>query len=551
MDSPAAACGETKRQRRCLPPRPPSEDVKHHLIPGAAMNDVTPGGLDDAAPPERRDAPLWASLPPALWELRDQNQWVVWRERTIDGKKKKPPYRAKEPGQEAKIDDPSTWGTYEEVKAAALKTPGGGGIGFVLTDTDIVLLDFDECRDPITSQLTHGVDEILSRVADCYAEVSPSGTGLHIYGRVREDRKINKRLQLTGGGTLEIYCRTGRYTTITGETVGGPGKKLLYLDKIIDELLDEFDPNASKTSARPSARAQDARSTQRESGGASYAAQRLKAFCEELASMVDGEGRNTKLNKYAFQMGQMVARGWIAIEAAKEQLRRAAQNWPDYTRAEIQGLLNRVIHEGTLKPHPDVGGSRYLVIDHITKENTTPHPRYIVTVEGKKVIASARELHDFNKFCTTALEVVNHSFRFEKKDAWSDKLNEALNNRFDEVEVPVDVTELGAFQDLLNEFLNNRRRGKAREDILLGRPWEDEEAGIHYFTIKDLQKFLQREKYDDCSRSHLMDQLRQIKGKPHQLTIKTNSVRLWAVPKSSLEGPPTASDLPAAPRSTI
>ncbi len=161
---------------------------------------------------------MWASLPPALWDLRGQCQWVLWRVRGT----KKVPYQAKLPKQPAKVDDPSTWGTYEEASAAARNTPGVDGIGFVLTNTDIVLLDFDNCRDPATGNFTFLVERLRDRVKNCYTEVSPSGTGLHIYGRVQRDRAISKLCKLPGEGKLEIYCRTERYTTVTGEVTGAP-----------------------------------------------------------------------------------------------------------------------------------------------------------------------------------------------------------------------------------------------------------------------------------------------------------------------------------------
>ena len=120
-----------------------------------------------------------------------------------------------------------------------------------------------------------------------------------------------------------------------------------------------------------------------------------------------------------------------------------------------------------------------------------------------------------------------------------------MTNRFDEIDVPTEITELGYFQELLNEFLNNRMGVKSREAILIGRPWEDELAGMHYFRLRDLQNFLKREKYEDCSRKHLMDLLRQAKGKAQQLTIKNKAIRVWGVPESSLEGPSQPLDPPA------
>ena len=61
-------------------------------------------------------------------------------------------------------------------------------------------------------------------------------------------------------------------------------------------------------------------------------------------------------------------------------------------------------------------------------------------------------------------------------------------------EPPKTVTEDEEFREYLEEFLTNRQRGSAREDILSGRPWQNEETGRHLFRLKDLVAFLDRER---------------------------------------------------------
>ncbi|GGV37174.1 hypothetical protein GCM10010293_40880 [Streptomyces griseoflavus] len=75
--------------------------------------------------------------------------------------------------------------------------------------------------------------EIVDRVPRTYIEVSPSGTGLHIwgYGTVGRGRRIRR-----GEACVEVYDR-GRYITMTGKPFEGAPSSLADLSKVLDDLL--------------------------------------------------------------------------------------------------------------------------------------------------------------------------------------------------------------------------------------------------------------------------------------------------------------------------
>lgn len=146
-------------------------------------------------------------LPP---EITSSSRCVVWNRETRNGKPTKVPYDPKAPHRRAAVDDPSTWGTFaeaERVVAAGL----ADGVGIVLGD-GIVGVDLDHCRD------AHGILEpnaaaIVAHL-DSYAEVSPSGDGVHVLCRGVLPKGGRKR------GPIELYD-AGRYFTITGQRVPG------------------------------------------------------------------------------------------------------------------------------------------------------------------------------------------------------------------------------------------------------------------------------------------------------------------------------------------
>lgn len=150
-------------------------------------------------------------------ELRDRPRWVRHDER-------KRPLRADGTGL-ASSTDRETWATHE----AAARSRVGTGRGFVLDGDGIVCIDLDHCL--IAGQPTPAARRFLAQLPDTYVEVSPSGDGLHIWGRGRVDH--GRRLR-RGGLDLEVYG-TGRYITVTGRRVRGA--HLADLSEVLTSVL--------------------------------------------------------------------------------------------------------------------------------------------------------------------------------------------------------------------------------------------------------------------------------------------------------------------------
>jgi putative DNA primase/helicase len=156
------------------------------------------------------------SIPSALRELA---QWVVWRydwrpdpAKPDGGQWAKVPYsaRARRP---AAVDKPESWGRFDQ--ALAVYTEGGwDGIGFVFTAADpFAGVDLDKVRDPWTEEVEPRAQSHVSTLSS-YAEVSPSGTGLHVIVRATLPPGGRRK------GPLELYDR-GRYFCVTGHHLEG------------------------------------------------------------------------------------------------------------------------------------------------------------------------------------------------------------------------------------------------------------------------------------------------------------------------------------------
>lgn len=117
-------------------------------------------------------------------ELKHLPGWLMWRlEEDETGKARKIPFYTsgeRRAGQNGSPTDRAKLTTFEAARTAAARR-GFDGVGLALMpEFGITVLDFDHC--------VHGdqVDaEVLEMVSDTYAELSPSGTGVHAVYRGR------------------------------------------------------------------------------------------------------------------------------------------------------------------------------------------------------------------------------------------------------------------------------------------------------------------------------------------------------------------------------
>jgi putative DNA primase/helicase len=164
-------------------------------------------------------------------ELKKFIQWVVWARERQHGKLTKVPYNANKGKTKtrASTDDPKTWASYDQACRLLSRSKGYNGLGFVFSKNDpFIGLDWDHVRDPVTGVIDEKIltEEILP--LGSYAEVSPSGTGVHVIGigAVPGDRrKIGDR---------EMY-HAGRFFTMTGMHIEGTP---LTVERVSQDGLD-------------------------------------------------------------------------------------------------------------------------------------------------------------------------------------------------------------------------------------------------------------------------------------------------------------------------
>jgi hypothetical protein len=153
-------------------------------------------------------------------QLRKGKRFVLWAGEKVP----------KQPdGRNAKTDDPSTWNTFEEVRAAYEDKSNAGkfdGIGICLKGSRFVGIDMDNVIND-EGELLPSLMWIIGELEGAYIEYSPSGRGLHIFAPgILAHRKGERQIIFkTGPGEqVEIYGKQDtRYLTLTGDVYEGHG----------------------------------------------------------------------------------------------------------------------------------------------------------------------------------------------------------------------------------------------------------------------------------------------------------------------------------------
>lgn len=185
-------------------------------------------------------APMQSVLPAAAWL-----PYALVRK--PDGRLDKPP-KCK-----STTSNPESWFTLENALVKLRDEPGIHGIGFAITK-GIITLDFDDCRDPVTGELTPEVQAELERF-DSFAYVTPSGKGIRIVGTGDlQGRKRN--CYLPSGKKVEVFVGpTNHFNTFTSQTIEGYAAIRDISDGVTDYLNGLPGYNEAERGAPPPASA--------------------------------------------------------------------------------------------------------------------------------------------------------------------------------------------------------------------------------------------------------------------------------------------------------
>jgi len=173
------------------------------------------------------------------------------------------------------------------------------------------------------------------------------------------------------------------------------------------------------------------------------------------------------------------------------------------------------------------------VIANLRKYNSIP-PVWFVDVNSEPLEMDTDALLNQAIFQRSCMEQLNFMPRSVSRIIWENRIGslmqEMKENESAIIDVAVDASTSGQFYDYLEEFCAHLQKAKDKEEILLKRPWTDEETNMTYFRLKDFEAFLKRNKFFEYKPYKIAQRLRDLGGDSGTIRIKNRVVRIYKIP---------------------
>lgn len=160
-------------------------------------------------------------------------------------------------------------------------------------------------------------------------------------------------------------------------------------------------------------------------------------------------------------------------------------------------------------------------------------PLWFLDINGSRVELDTEGLFNQAAFQKACIEKVNLFPPTLRKQDWEGLVHGLLREMVETEQIQVaseDTSITGRFLDLLEEFCTHLQQAMDRDEMLLGRPWRNEDDRLVYFRIKDLEGHLKRSNFTGLTAPKMAQRLRTLGGEPVSLTLKGRVVRCWKVP---------------------
>lgn len=139
------------------------------------------------------------------------------------------------------LDDPVP----DQLETTILLPPYPAAMGFTPA---LMYIDFDDVRDPDTGKVSAEVRDLIDRL-DSFAEVSSSGTGLHVLVWAELPERLGDFIEdLHGVGSIEIYDHS-RFYGGTWQHIEGTPTEINERQDVVDEIIEEYETHDTTDSS--------------------------------------------------------------------------------------------------------------------------------------------------------------------------------------------------------------------------------------------------------------------------------------------------------------
>lgn len=187
--------------------------------------------LDSQIEKSYHQKPDESTYPPALI---DEDRWIIWKPH----REKKRPLNPNS-GRFISYDDPDYQYSFQQALDYSQENPDWG-IGFLIADSAYVLIDGDNVRNRETGEI-HPKIESLTSQADSYADISISGSGIHIIIKAEKPDSFQVSLANPEFPDAKLEIWTKKFVAMSGNHIPDSPRTIEARQNFLDGLYDEFD----------------------------------------------------------------------------------------------------------------------------------------------------------------------------------------------------------------------------------------------------------------------------------------------------------------------
>lgn len=182
---------------------------------------------------------------------------------------------------------------------------------------------------------------------------------------------------------------------------------------------------------------------------------------------------------------------------------------------------------GVAEAGPDSPG---VVVESLSKILSDP-PIWILQIEGRRIRMDTDELQQQSKFAKRCIEALNKFPAPIKPNKWQRFVSNLLAEAR-EIEAPPEAGIQGQFLHYLEQFCVTKAAANTRDELLIGKPWHNEENGRTYFRLQDLMTYLDQQRFKELRLNQVAAILRsEVEDiDHHEYSLKGRFTNCWSLP---------------------
>ena len=184
------------------------------------------------------------------------------------------------------------------------------------------------------------------------------------------------------------------------------------------------------------------------------------------------------------------------------------------------------------------------IIDSVSILDTEPPIFYVLLKTGGTVECDAATILNPRSFQQATAEQLRIVLPLYKLETWLPQVQRVVEGATT-IDAPAEVGTTGQMVELLERFCTDRHAGEHKEEILLGKPWRDEDTGRVWFRLRDLTDFFERSKFRMLRRGQITERIKSMDGGSDFFNVKGKGTNVWYIPLDKFTWQSEPVDVPA------